>query len=43
MQGTKSNRADEIRALKLMKDSEIDTTDIPPVLDWGKVQLSQVL
>ena len=36
MQGVKSNRADEIRALKRMKDSEIDTTDIPPVFDWSK-------
>ena len=36
MQKTNSVRASEIRALKHMKDSEIDTTDIPPVLDWGK-------
>lgn len=26
----------ESRALKRMKDREIDTTDIPPVLDWSK-------
>ncbi len=32
----RSTRADEIRALKRMKDREIDTTDIPPVLDWSK-------
>ncbi len=29
-------KASEIRALKRMKDSEIDTTDIPPVSDWSK-------
>ncbi|MGB7759569.1 MAG: BrnA antitoxin family protein [Bryobacteraceae bacterium] len=36
MQRTKSAQADQIRALKRMKDREIDTTDIPPVLDWSK-------
>ena len=36
MQKVKSAQADEIRALKRMKDREIDTTDIPPVLDWSK-------
>ena len=36
MQRAKSGRADEVRALKRMKDREIDTTDIPPVLDWSK-------
>jgi len=36
MQRAKSTQADEIRALKRMKDREIDTTDIPPVLDWSK-------
>jgi uncharacterized protein (DUF4415 family) len=35
MQRVKNTQADEIRALKRMKDSEIDTTDIPPVLDWS--------
>src|SRR5271168_4743404 len=30
------DRASEIRALKRMKDSEIDTTDIPPVSDWSR-------
>jgi len=30
------DRASEIRALKRMKDSEIDTTDIPPISDWSK-------
>ena len=36
MQRAKSAQADEIRALKRMKDREIDTIDIPPVLDWSK-------
>ncbi|MGA2742378.1 MAG: type II toxin-antitoxin system HicB family antitoxin [Bryobacteraceae bacterium] len=36
MQRAKSAQADEIRALKRMKDREIDTTNIPPVLDWSK-------
>jgi uncharacterized protein (DUF4415 family) len=35
MHTVKSAQADEIRALKRMKDREIDTTDIPPVLDWS--------
>jgi len=29
-------QADEIRALKKMRDREIDTTDIPERLDWSK-------
>ena len=36
MQRTNSDRATEIRALKRMKDSEIDTSDIQPMLDWSK-------
>ena len=36
MQRVKSAQGAEIRALKRMKDREIDTTDIPPVLDWSK-------
>ena len=36
MQRAKSTQADEIRALKRMKDREIDTTDIPPVHDWTR-------
>jgi uncharacterized protein (DUF4415 family) len=36
MQRVKSAPANEIRALKWMKDRHIDTTDIPPVLDWSK-------
>jgi hypothetical protein len=36
MQEAKSTQADEIRALKHMKDREIDTTEIPPVLDGAR-------
>jgi uncharacterized protein (DUF4415 family) len=36
MQRVRSAQEVEIRALKRMKDREIDTTDIPPVLDWSK-------
>jgi hypothetical protein len=36
MPRAKSAQADEIRALKRMNDREINTTDIPPVLDWSK-------
>ena len=36
MQKIKADRAGEIRALKLMRDSDIDTTDIPPISDWSK-------
>src|SRR5260370_19299986 len=36
MQKTNNVRASDIRASKRMKDSEIDTTDIPPALDWSK-------
>jgi hypothetical protein len=36
MRKTKTSNASKIRALKRMKDSEIDTTDIPPTADWGK-------
>ena len=36
MQETNRTRTSEIRALKRMKDREIDTTDIPPRLDWSK-------
>jgi uncharacterized protein (DUF4415 family) len=31
-----SARPSEIRALWGLKDSEIDTSDIPPKLDWSK-------
>jgi hypothetical protein len=36
MRRAKSDHANEIRDIKRMKDWEIDTTDIPPVLDWSK-------
>ena len=36
MQKINADRAREIRALKRMKDSDIDTTDIPPISDWSK-------
>ncbi len=36
MQRVKKAQADEIRALKRMKDREIDTGDIPAALDWSK-------
>jgi uncharacterized protein (DUF4415 family) len=36
MKRVESAQANEIRALKRMKDREIDTSDIPPVLDWSK-------
>lgn len=36
MQRVESTRAHEIRALRRVKDDEIDTADIPPMLDWSK-------
>ncbi len=36
MRKTNNARASEIRALRRMKDREIDTTDISPTLDWSK-------
>jgi uncharacterized protein (DUF4415 family) len=36
MRRVKSDQADEIRAIKRMKDAEIDTADSPPVLDWSR-------
>lgn len=36
MQKVNKYRAREFRALKRMSDREIDTTDIPPRLDWSK-------
>jgi uncharacterized protein (DUF4415 family) len=41
MQKANSAHAKEIRALKRMKDSEIDTTDIPPVLDWSNAVIGK--
>jgi len=37
MRKTNTGRASEIRALKRMKETEIDTTDLPPVSDWSRV------
>lgn len=36
VQRVKNAPANEIRALKRMRDRDIDTTDIPPVRDWSK-------
>lgn len=36
MRKINTDRASEIRALKRMKDTEIDTTEIPPVSDWSR-------
>ena len=36
MRKANTGRASEIRALKRMKESEIDTTDLPPVSDWSR-------
>ena len=36
MQKVNADRAREIRALKRMKDSDIDTAEIPPISDWSK-------
>ena len=36
MRKTKTSQASEIRALKRMKEREIDTTDIPSTADWSK-------
>jgi uncharacterized protein (DUF4415 family) len=31
-----SARANEIRALKRMRSNQVDTSDIPEILDWSK-------
>jgi uncharacterized protein (DUF4415 family) len=36
MRKANTSRASEVRALKRMKDSQIDTADIPPVSDWSR-------
>jgi hypothetical protein len=36
MKNVNADRAREIRALKRMKESEIDTTDIRSISDWSK-------
>jgi hypothetical protein len=41
MRRVKRDESDEVRALKRMKDREIDTADIPPVLDWSKAMVGK--
>jgi uncharacterized protein (DUF4415 family) len=41
MQRIKSAPDNEIRALKEMKERDIDTTDIPQVLDWSKAAVGK--
>ena len=36
MRRVKNAQAHEIRAVKRLKDRDIDTTDIPPLTDWSK-------
>jgi hypothetical protein len=36
MRKVKDAHGNEIRALKRLKDAQIDTTDIPSTLDWSK-------
>src|SRR5271163_4241634 len=36
MQKTNTARVNELRALRRMKDAEIDTTDISQTLDWSR-------
>ena len=36
MKNTDTDQANEIRALRRMKDSEIDTSDIQPLSDWSR-------
>ena len=41
MKKATSNPRREIRAIKRMKDSEIDTSDIPEVRDWTNAQVGK--
>jgi uncharacterized protein (DUF4415 family) len=41
VQKTNNIRANEILVLERMKDGEIDTTDIPPILDWSKAAIGK--
>jgi uncharacterized protein (DUF4415 family) len=41
MQRIKSAPDNEIRALKKMKERDIDTTDIPQALDWSKAAVGK--
>ena len=34
-------QSEQIRALKRMKDSEIDTLEIPPTLDWSNADVGK--
>ncbi len=36
MKKASTSRASQVRALKGMKDSEIDLSDIPEIKDWSK-------
>ncbi|WP_180542346.1 BrnA antitoxin family protein [Nevskia soli] len=38
---TGTDRMTEIRALKRMKDSSIDTTDIAPISDWSNAVIGK--
>jgi uncharacterized protein (DUF4415 family) len=37
----RSTQAREIRALKRMREQDIDTTDIPAALDWSKAAVGK--
>jgi uncharacterized protein (DUF4415 family) len=41
MKKVAKSRELEIRALKRMKDSEIDLTDIPEIRDWSKAMIGR--
>ncbi len=41
MQRVRNTQANEIRALKQMKERDIDTTDIPQILDWSKATIGK--
>lgn len=36
MKSNASNRQNEIQRLRKLKDSEIDTSDIPEITDWSR-------
>ena len=40
-QKVNADRAREIRGLKRMKDSEVDTSDIPPISAWSKAMVGK--
>jgi len=41
MQKVTAARTKEIHALKRLKDAQIDTTDIPPTLDWSSAAIGK--